>query len=104
MPTNKKDNNMAINRQTDFDFDKDGKISLNEIELSIKLEKAEEQMKIARIALLSMVVVVLVLISPWGPSLVVINALQEILVMYMIASASIIAAYMGFTSWLSRKP
>ena len=84
------------------DFNKDGIVSPHEIDLEMKLEKAEQQAFIAKVALFSMVAVVIYLISPWGPSVETLAALDATLSTYFIAMASVVGAFMGFTAWMSR--
>lgn len=98
---NKENNKMAPSKPRDYD--NDGVISDREVELEIKLEKSESQSTIARIALISMIVLIMFLISPWGPSIELIAALDATLATFFVAMASIVGAYMGFSSWLSKK-
>jgi len=85
------------------DYDKDGIVSDAELDLQIKLEKATAQTNIATIALVAMIGVMVFLLSPWAPSIEMIAALDATLATYMIACASVVGAYMGFTSWLARR-
>lgn len=85
------------------DLDRDGVITDGEIDAEIKLEKAETQMRIARIALIAMIATMFYLISPVGPEKELIEALDSSLATYFVALASIVGAYMGFSAWMSRK-
>ena len=85
------------------DFDNDGIITAREIDLEIKLEKAETQMKIARMALIALIADRIFLLSPFAPSPEMITALDSSNATFYVAMASIVGAYMGFTAWMSRK-
>lgn len=100
MPNNEK-NKMAPAKPKDYD--NDGVISDREVELEIKLEKAEAQSNIAKIALGAMIALMAFLISPWGPDTTMISALDASLATFFVAMASIVGAYMGFSTWLSKK-
>lgn len=100
MPNNEK-NKMAPAKPKDYD--NDGVISDREVELEIKLEKAEAQSNIAKIALGAMIALMAFLISPWGPGAAMISALDASLATFFVAMASIVGAYMGFSAWMSRK-
>jgi len=101
---------MAINNkkktmspQTAKDLDNDGIITDREVELEIKLEKAETQTGIARWALFAMIMMASYLVSPYGPAVDRLTALDSTLATFFVAMASIVGAYMGFTAWMSRK-
>jgi len=72
-------------------------------ELKMKVDKAEAQMRIARIAMASMIIVTIFLLSPFGPTIELIKVLETVLATFYVAMASIVGAYMGFTAWMSRK-
>lgn len=72
-------------------------------ELRLKSEKADAQMRIARMALFAMIAVMAFLLSPWAPSVELLAALDATLATFMVACASIVGAFMGFTTWLTRR-
>jgi hypothetical protein len=91
--------NMSAKR---VDHDNDGVVSEREIELELKMEKAGTQMRIAIVAIASMIVTMALLLSPWGPELILLNALDSAISTFFVAMASIVGAYMGFTAWMSK--
>ena len=92
-----------------YDLDKDGKItteelnSVNELhELEIKNRKLESQKQMAWVALTLIAVVTFFLFTPVITDGRV-NALSDLLSMFYIACAGIVGAYVGVTAWMSRK-
>jgi lipopolysaccharide export LptBFGC system permease protein LptF len=85
------------------DYDKDGYITEEEITLQIKLEKAEAQAKIARVALVAIIILISYILSPWGPDDARILVLDGIIQTTLYALASIVGVYMGVTAWMSKK-
>lgn len=84
------------------DFNRDGQVTGTEIELQLKLEKAEQQAFIAKVALFAMIGVIVFILSPWGPTETLLTALDATLSTFFIAMASVVGAFMGFTAWMSR--
>jgi len=91
------------------DLDKDGKISKKDIEnsgasleLELREEKADAHRKMAWTAIISIIAVTIVVMSP-GVSDSRVQALGDLLGLFYIAMASIVGAYMGVTAWMSRK-
>lgn len=70
--------------------------------LDLREDKAETQRKMAKIAMVSMFVVLIVLLSPLIPD-TRIDTVSEVLVWFFIAQASIVGAFMGFTSWMGKR-
>lgn len=87
------------------DLDKNGTISYEELdheEVHILERKMKHQRKMAYIALISMILFTVLLFSPIIPD-TRIQLLDEVSGLFYISMASIVGAYMGFTSWMSRK-
>lgn len=72
-------------------------------EMRLKMEKATAQMQIASVAMGAMIVVTAFLLSKYGPSVEKLDALDSAISTFYIAMASIVGAFMGFTTWLSKK-
>ena len=96
------------NKRT-YDRDGDGIVTDKEIEqheriieLEAKQAKAETQKGMAKIAMGSMMLFTVFLFLPIMSDTRV-QALSDLLGMFYIAQASIVGAYMGFTSWMSKK-
>jgi len=92
----------------DFDFDKDGTISEEEkdrathiLELELREEKAEAQKRMSWVAMGSMLIVTAILFTP-VVSIEKLAGLEELLGMFYIAQASIVAFYFGATAYMSR--
>jgi len=90
-----------------YDIDHDGNVTDEELvkvelisELESKIAKSEAQKKLAWAALLLMAVFTLGIFGPWVP-LDRLVLLVELSGMFYIAQASIVGAYMGFTSIMS---
>jgi len=92
-----------------YDTDGDGIVTEKEIslqerifELEAKESKSETQKRMARVAMWSMIIFTIVLFTPLMSDSRV-SALGDLLGLFYIAQASIVGAYMGFTSWMSKK-
>lgn len=77
--------------------------TVEELEIKLKDQRAFAQMRIARYSLAAMIVTTGYLVSPYGPPVEKLNALDTSLGSFYVATATICAAYMGFTSWMSKK-
>lgn len=91
------------------DLDKDGKISKKDIEtsnasleLELREEKADAHRKMAWTAIVSMIAVTIIVMSP-SISDSRVQALGDLLGLFYIAMAGIVGAYMGVTAWMSRQ-
>lgn len=92
----------------DFDIDKDGSVSDDDLkrsdqinEIEIREQKARTQKRMAWTALIGMLLFTAVLFSPIvGDSRV--SALADLLGLFYIAQAGIVGAYMGVTAWMSK--
>ncbi len=91
------------------DLDKDGKISKKDIEtsnasleLELREEKADAHRKMAWTAIVSMIAVTIIVMSP-SVSDSRVQALGDLLGLFYIAMAGIVGAYMGVTAWMSRQ-
>lgn len=90
-----------------FDMDGDGIVTEKELELQqriIELEnsdkKADQQRRMASIALLSMLIVTVFIFTPIiTPDKLI--ALSEVITMFYIAMAGIIAAFFGSSAYMS---
>ena len=90
---------MSEETEEKIDIDHDGKIS--KVEVNIVEDKFKNRRRMAWLALYSMVVFTAILLSP----LITddrIKALDNVFGMFYIAMASVIGAYMGFTTWASK--
>ena len=92
-----------------YDLDQDGTVTDEEIErhqqlveLELREEKADSQKQMAWIAMLSMIIFSIFLMLPIMPDSRV-NALSDLLGLFYIAQASIVAAYFGATAFMSRR-
>lgn len=70
--------------------------------LELQQTKDTNQASLAWVAMLSMVIITGLLVSPFVPDSRII-ALQNILDLYYVAQASVIGMYMGAKAWLARK-
>jgi VIT1/CCC1 family predicted Fe2+/Mn2+ transporter len=98
--SNNKDKKMS---PTPVDYDKDGKVSDEEIKSSIKLERSTAQMKIASVALGAMIALMVFLLTPFAPGDETITALTGVITTVIMALAGIVGAYMGFTAWMTKE-
>ena len=95
-------------KYSQFDVDGDGVVTDKEIamekemmELERQEEKAEAQMKMAWVAMVSMLGFTIFLFLPIIPDSRV-SALAELLGLFYIGQASVVGAYMGFTAYMSK--
>ena len=72
------------------------------LELELREEKADTQKRMAWTALLGMILVTICLFFPIFPDSRI-AALAELLGLFYIALAGVVGAYMGFTTWMTRK-
>jgi len=96
-------------KYADFDLDKDGTVSDEEIkraqdilEIELREEKFEAQKRMAWVAMGSMVVFTLILFTP-AVSEGRVSALADLLGLFYIAQTGVVGAYMGVTAWLSKR-
>ncbi len=92
-----------------FDHDKDGIISEKDLQISeqlIKLQidnqKDQNQVRMAWVAMLSMLVITLLLFSPFVPDSRIL-ALQDLLDLFYVAQASVVGMFMGVKAYMTRK-
>jgi hypothetical protein len=93
----------------DFDIDKDGKVSPEEVErrermleLELREEKADAQKRMAWVAMAAMIGFSVVLFSPIVTDGRV-SALADLLGLFYIAQTGVVAAYMGATAYMATK-
>lgn len=93
----------------DFRFNDDVKYSNDDLkrkqealELELREEKADTQRRMAWIAMTSMLVFTAMVFTPVFPDSRI-DALADLLGLFYVAQAGVVGAYMGFTSWMSRK-
>jgi hypothetical protein len=93
----------------DFDVNKDGKITPEEVErkermleIELREEKADAQKRMAWMSLFTMVVFTTILFSPLVSDDRV-TALADLLGLFYIAQTGVVAAYMGATAYMSTK-
>ena len=93
----------------DFDINKDGKVSPEEVErrermleLELREEKADAQKHMAWIAMTAKIVFSAILFSPIVTDERV-SALADLLGLFYIAQTGVVAAYMGATAYMSSK-
>ena len=96
-------------RYAEYDTDGDGIVSDEELarhqemlQLELQEEKADSQRKMAWVAMISMVLFSAFLMLPAMPDSRV-QALSDLLGLFYIAQASIVAAYFGATAFMSRR-
>ena len=92
-----------------YDLDGDGEVTDEElerhqqlVELELREEKADSQKQMAWVAMISMVMFSIFLMLPMMPDSRV-KALSDLLGLFYIAQASIVAAYFGATAFMSRR-
>jgi uncharacterized membrane protein YqjE len=90
----------------DFDVDKDGKVTPEEVErkermleIELREEKADAQKRMAWVAMLTMIVFSALLFSPIISDGRV-SALADLLGLFYIAQTGVVAAYMGATAYM----
>jgi len=86
--------------QETIDVDNDGKITPMEIDLTKTRFKNRRRM--AWLAMWSMVALTTILLSDFV-SIERIKAVDNVFEMFYIAMASVVGAYMGFTTWATKK-
>jgi len=96
-------------REKDFDLNNDEQITADEITLKERIEqleqqqeKADSQRKMAWVAIMSMIAFTAFMFSPVVPQDKA-TTLANVSDVFFVAMASIVGAYMGFTSWVARK-
>lgn len=72
------------------------------LELELREEKADTRRRMAWIALASMLIFTIALFTPWVSEGRV-SALADLLGLFYVAQATIVGAYMGVESWMSKK-
>jgi hypothetical protein len=82
--------------------EKDLKREQERLELELREEKADTQRKIAQVAFGSMLALTCFLFTPYVAE-TKLGALNDLLGMFYISMATIVAAYFGFTTWMSKK-
>jgi hypothetical protein len=94
---------------TIIDTDHDGVIDANDVQISKEISDLQDasrkhlaQLRLARSALIGMGVYTLLLFAPFVDDRRV-ELLTDVSELLYISLASIVGAYMGFTSWASRK-
>ena len=100
---------MVTQQYEKYDLDGDGEVTDKElerqqqlVELELREEKAESQKQMAWLAMISMLLFSIFLMLPVMPDSRV-QALSDLLGLFYIAQASIVAAYFGATAFMSRK-
>lgn len=96
------------NSSTEYDLNKDGDVSQEELtkstdvlELELREEKAQTQKRISWVSLFSIITVTAILVSPIVSDSRV-EALGPLLSMFYLAQASIIGFYFGATAYMSK--
>lgn len=97
-----------LNLKNDYDLDKDGSVSDQEVarstavsELELKEEKALTQKRMAWASLISMIAITAALLTPYiGVDRV--EALSTLLGMYYLSVGSILGFYFGVTAYMSK--
>ena len=93
----------------EFDYDKDGVISEKDLQISEQLirlqidnQKDQNQVRMAWVAMLSMLIVTLLLFSPFVPDSRIL-ALRNLLDLFYVAQASVVGMFMGVKAYMKRK-
>lgn len=93
----------------EFDYDKDGVISEKDLQISEQLirlqidnQKDQNQVRMAWVAMLSMLIVTLLLFSPFVPDSRIL-ALRNLLDLFYVAQASVVGMFMGVKAYMTRK-
>lgn len=96
-------------KERDFDLNRDEVITADEISLKERIEqleqqaeKADSQRRMAWVAIISMIGFTVFMFSPFVPEGKA-TTLANISDVFFVAMASIVGAFMGFTSWVARK-
>lgn len=87
-------------QQENIDMDGDGKVSKTEV--NIAEDKFKNRRRMAWLAMYAMVGFTALLMSPYITD-DRIKALDSVFSTFYIAMASVVGAYMGFTTWASKK-
>lgn len=87
-------------QQENIDMDGDGKVS--KVEANIAEDRFKNRRRMAWLAMYAMVSFTALLLSPYITN-DRINALADVFSTFYIAMASVVGAYMGFTTWASKK-
>ena len=74
----------------------------NNVELQNNKDRWKNRRKMAWTSLISMICITLILLTSFVPE-TRLKILTDIITWYFFASASVIGAYMGFTTWADRK-
>ena len=97
-----------LQNNSEYDLDKDGEVteaevtrSNNLLELELREEKAQAQKRISWVALVSMLIVTAILMSPLVSDSRV-DALGNLLGLFYVAQASVIGFYFGATAYMSK--
>jgi hypothetical protein len=97
-----------LKNNSEYDLDNDGKVSDEELnrstdllELELREEKAQAQKLISWIALGSMLIVTILMMTPIVSDSRV-SALADLFSMFYLAMASIIGFYFGATAYMSK--
>ena len=92
-----------------YDFDNDGIVTDAEIDKAKEIREFEDksrkhlaQLRLARYSLIAIGIYTLLLFMPFIPD-ERIAQITKISVLFYISLCSVVGAYMGFTSWASRK-
>ena len=96
-------------RYDSLDLDNDGVVSDDEIEkadrileMEVAEEKADSQRRMAWVCLLSVLVLTVLLVSPFVAETRV-SALSDLVGLFYISMAGVIGAHMGVQAWMSRR-
>ncbi len=94
---------MSENKHPELDFNNDGKVTEDEYQLRLTLEKAKDQSTIAKYALGAFVATMIIILIPGLVPEERLKILSDVFDMFFLSLASIVGAYMGFSAWLSKK-
>ncbi len=99
---------MSVTPASQYDLDKDGAVSQEDVtrstellELELREEKAQAQKRMSWVALISMLVVTVVVMTPVLSDSRV-SALGDLFSMFYLSMASIIGFYFGATAYMSK--
>ena len=85
-----------------FDVDGDGSVTVEEIQVISNVEKTDSQRRMAWTAMIVMIVFTALLFLPIFPD-GRIKALSDLFGLFYVGMASVVGAYMGMSSWMSKK-
>ena len=98
-----------LDHTADYDLDGDGKVSAADVATAKIIQDQEDaarkhlaQLRLARYSMIAIGVYTLLMFMPFVPDARV-QLLTSISDLFYISMASIVGAYMGFTSYMSRK-